>query len=75
MAVCALSLVATVEARAERPSPALVVTRAPGVEDCPDANGVAARVSAMTHDDPFAAREGTPRDTWLEVEFSRTLSG
>ncbi len=74
-AVWALASAGALPAHAERLSPALVVTRAPGVEDCPDANGVAARVRAMTQGDPLAARPGVARDTWLQVEFSQTLSG
>lgn len=74
-AAWALAFAGALPAHAERLSPALVVTRAPGVEDCPDANGVAARVRAMTQEDPLEARPGVPRDTWLEVEFSQTLAG
>jgi hypothetical protein len=68
-------LLAALPARAERLSPALVVTRAPGVEDCPDATGIAARVRAMTHDEPLAPGPTAERDTWLQVEFLQTLSG
>jgi hypothetical protein len=75
MVACGLSLTAATEARAERLSPALVVTRAPGAEDCPDATGIVMRVRTMTRDDPFASSPDASRDTWLEVEFAQTLAG
>jgi hypothetical protein len=75
VAVCVLSLAATLDARAERVSPALVVTRAPGAEDCPDAAGIVTRVRAMTQGDPFTPAADGRRDTWLELDFAQTLAG
>lgn len=75
MVVGALSLTAGLDARAERLSPALIVTRAPGADDCPDAAGIVTQVRTMTSSDPFAAPPDGHRDTWLEVEFTRTLAG
>ncbi|HEY3498342.1 MAG TPA: hypothetical protein VGK73_26790 [Polyangiaceae bacterium] len=74
-AACALALAAAPEVRAEAPRSSLVVTRGPGAEDCPDAAAIEARASAMTHANPFESRSDRPRDTWVQVEFSRVLSG
>lgn len=72
---CALTLTCTLEARADAPRPALVVTRAQGAEDCPDAAGLATRMSGMSLGNPFETSPEVPRDTWVQVEFSQALSG
>jgi hypothetical protein len=74
-AACALTLTRALEVRADAVHPALVVTRAAGAEDCPDAAGIATRVAAMAGTNPFELRAEIPRNTWVQIEFAEGLSG
>jgi hypothetical protein len=62
-------------AHAEPPRVSLVVTRAPGAEDCPDSASVAARISPLTRSEIVDATPGAPPDTWIQVELLRELAG
>jgi len=70
-------LLATVApvARADPLRASLVVTRGEGAEDCPDTGGVVARVREITGADTVSAPDGEPRETWVQVELVRELSG
>jgi len=70
-------LLATVAplSRADPLRASLVVTRGEGAEDCPDTAGVVARVRAITGADTVSAPDGESRETWVQVELVRQLSG
>ena len=77
-AACLIAMTLAMGAHAEgSPSPhaQLVVTRGPGAEDCPDVYGLATKVRDMSTADIAVSEAALPRDTWVEVELSRVLSG
>src|SRR5262245_60454234 len=75
VAACVLLLAGSVSAEPAPPRAALVVTRGPGAEDCPDGDAIAVRVHGMGGADVLASSPEAPRDTWIEIELSRVLSG
>lgn len=62
-------------AGSEPPRAELVVTRGAGAEDCPDAAALTTKTRAMTAADITAEAAESPRDTWIQVELARVLSG
>jgi hypothetical protein len=62
-------------ARADDPLPALIVTRAGGASDCPDAAQLAAEVARMNGAPALDATGKTASPTRLHVEISRGLDG
>jgi len=62
-------------AGSEPPRAELVVTRGAGAEDCPDAAALTTKTRAMTAADITPDAAEIPRDTWINVELSRVLSG
>lgn len=72
----AMTLAMTTRAEsASAPRAQLVVTRGAGAEDCPDASLLSTRIRGMSTADVAVSEAPTPRDTWVEVELSRVLSG
>jgi len=62
-------------ARADEPLPALIVTRAPGAQDCPDAEGLAREVARMNGRPSLDPRARKTASTWLHVEINRGADG
>jgi hypothetical protein len=61
-------------ARAEAaPRATLVVTRGAGAEDCPNADGIAQRVAAITGTTTLQTTAQDRTDTWVHLELSRDL--
>src|SRR5262245_51916025 len=54
---------------------ALVVTRDDGARDCPDSAVLGARVETVAGKELFAAAGDAARDTWVQVEFVRSITG
>ena len=76
VAAAALVCVGTASpAQAAAPRASLVVTRSEGAEDCPDTATLAARVAAIGNDEILDAAGTEPRETWINVELLRVLSG
>lgn len=74
--VLAVTATSTVHAAGSEPPRAqLVVTRGAGAEDCPDATALTTKTRAMTAADITPDSAEMPRDTWINVELSRVLSG
>lgn len=76
-ALSCLALVATLGqgARAEPARASLTVTRDDGSRECPDSPALAARVETVTGKSLFDASSAEPRDTWVQVEFVRSIGG
>ena len=55
--------------------PSLTVTRDDGSRECPDSSSLEERVEAMAGKNLFNALENEPPDTWLQVEFVRSIEG
>lgn len=73
-----IAMTVALGARAESapaPRAKVVVTRGPGAETCPDASVLSVRIRGMSRVDLAVDQAETPRDTWVEVELSRVLSG
>jgi hypothetical protein len=62
-------------ARADEPLPALIVTRAPGAQDCPDATALAREVAHMNGRPSLDASARRTASTWLHVEINRGTDG
>jgi hypothetical protein len=75
LCVALLALAPGRTARADEPLPALIVTRSPGAQDCPDADALAREVARMNGRpslDPSARKTAS---TWLHVEINRGADG
>lgn len=55
------------------PRATLVVTRGAGAEDCPNADGIAQRVAAITGTTTLQTTAQERTDTWVHLELSRDL--
>jgi hypothetical protein len=55
------------------PRATLVVTRGAGAEDCPDADGIAQRVAAITGAQTLQTKPLAPSETWVHLELSRDV--
>ncbi len=73
--VVALVVGAPRRAEAEQPRASLVVTRAPGAEDCPDTAAVSARIRPLMRSEIVGATSDVQPDTWIQVELVRELAG
>jgi hypothetical protein len=62
-------------ARAEPTRASLIVTRDDGSRECPDSSTLTARVETVAGKPLFDAAAAEPRDTWLQVEFVRSIHG
>jgi hypothetical protein len=68
-------LASPIHAHAESPRASLVVTRAPGAEDCPDAEALTARLRPLLRSELVVSAPDTQTDTWIQVELVRELAG
>jgi hypothetical protein len=62
-------------ALAEPVRASLTVTRDDGSRECPDSAALTARVETVASRKLFEIAETEPRDTWVQVEFVRSISG
>jgi hypothetical protein len=61
-------------ALADAPRASLVVTRAPGAEDCPDTAAVSARIRPLMRSEIIEPTVEASPDTWIQVELVRELA-
>jgi hypothetical protein len=71
------ALLTTVAApsRADPGRASLVVTRDDGSRECSDSAALSRRVEVIAGKSLFSSNENEPRDTWVQVEFVRQISG
>jgi len=62
-------------AGADAPLPALIVTRSPGAQDCPDADALAREVARMNGRPSLDPSARKTAHTWLHVEINRGGDG
>jgi hypothetical protein len=73
VAILVTSTVAPV--RAAPGNAALVVTRDDGSRECPDSVALSERVEIVAGKPLFARSASEPRNTWVQVEFIRAITG
>ena len=73
--LAALVTLATAPSRADPSRASLVVTRDDGARECPDVGALSRRVEVVAGKSVFSSDESEPRDTWVQVEFVRSISG
>lgn len=77
MSALIAALVTTVAnpSRADPSRASLVVTRDDGSRECPDSGALSRRVEVVAGKSLFSSDENEARDTWVQVEFVRSISG
>jgi len=73
--LAALVTMVAAPSRADPSRASLVVTRDDGSRECPDSTTLGARVEVVAGKSLFPSNAAEPRDTWVQVEFVRAITG